>query len=153
MKQAGTAPAGQAPLLNAYLAERDVPCPRCGYNLRSLAGERCPECGDQLTLRVGLSEPRATAYLTALAASCAGVGGSGLFCLIGLTAAPADWWAEPAAVSLLVMLAVSGGMLGGLLARRRSFRVASPRAQWVLAAVACVVVAALSLTVILLFDD
>lgn len=28
-----------------YLAERDVPCPGCGYNLRNLTGALCPECG------------------------------------------------------------------------------------------------------------
>jgi len=36
--------------LEAYLAARDVPCPGCGFNLRGLAGESCPECGDGITL-------------------------------------------------------------------------------------------------------
>jgi hypothetical protein len=26
-------------------ADQDVPCPRCGYNLRGLVEPRCPECG------------------------------------------------------------------------------------------------------------
>ena len=29
-----------------YLATRDHPCPKCGYNLRGTAGSRCPECGN-----------------------------------------------------------------------------------------------------------
>ena len=35
---------GDAALLAAYLAERDVPCPACGYNLRGLKAQACPEC-------------------------------------------------------------------------------------------------------------
>lgn len=34
--------------LERYLAERDVACPKCAYNLRSLLGEKCPECGSEL---------------------------------------------------------------------------------------------------------
>jgi len=40
------------PLLKSYLAERDVPCPGCGYNLRGLAEEKCPECGLAIELGV-----------------------------------------------------------------------------------------------------
>ena len=34
--------------LAAYLAERDVACPGCGYNLRGVTGGVCPECGREL---------------------------------------------------------------------------------------------------------
>jgi uncharacterized membrane protein YdjX (TVP38/TMEM64 family) len=36
--------------LGAALRGRDVPCPGCGYNLRDLTGDRCPECGIELTV-------------------------------------------------------------------------------------------------------
>lgn len=36
--------------VRAYLAERDVMCGRCGYNLRGANGAACPECGLELTL-------------------------------------------------------------------------------------------------------
>lgn len=36
--------------LAGYLKGRDAPCPGCGYNLRDLIGERCPECGEALTV-------------------------------------------------------------------------------------------------------
>ncbi len=39
-----------AAALRAFLAERDVPCPGCGYNLRGLTGAVCPECGAPLTM-------------------------------------------------------------------------------------------------------
>jgi hypothetical protein len=32
-------------LVKTYGVDRDLPCPRCRYNLRGLAGDRCPECG------------------------------------------------------------------------------------------------------------
>lgn len=33
------------PLLKAYLADRDIPCHACGYNLRGVTTVLCPECG------------------------------------------------------------------------------------------------------------
>lgn len=70
--------AGESPslpdMLRAYLASRDEPCPGCGYNLRDLTGERCPECNQPLTLRVGLAEPHLGAYLAALSGPLAAAG-------------------------------------------------------------------------------
>lgn len=37
--------------LRRYLAEHDVPCASCGYNLRGLEAGVCPECGDEVALR------------------------------------------------------------------------------------------------------
>ncbi|MCZ6834659.1 MAG: hypothetical protein O7G85_02700 [Planctomycetota bacterium] len=39
-------------LLSAFLSERDVPCPGCAYNLRSILMNHCPECGMPLYLMV-----------------------------------------------------------------------------------------------------
>src|SRR5438874_13518735 len=60
-----------------FVHDRDVGCPLCGYNLRRLMSRRCPECGRELELRVGLSEPRQGAWVTAqiAIAAAAGVGG------------------------------------------------------------------------------
>ena len=66
------------PMLTAYLAGRDVPCPQCGYNLRDLVGNRCPECGDELALRLGLAEPKQKLLITGLVGLSAGAGMSGL---------------------------------------------------------------------------
>ncbi|MBX3315521.1 MAG: hypothetical protein KF902_01510 [Phycisphaeraceae bacterium] len=35
--------------LATYLADRDVRCPSCGYNLRNLASSNCPQCGTSLS--------------------------------------------------------------------------------------------------------
>ena len=57
---------GERDLLRMHLAERDAPCPGCGYNLRGLAGSVCPECAQDLRLSVALSEPRLGPYVAAL---------------------------------------------------------------------------------------
>jgi hypothetical protein len=48
--------------LKQYLANRDVHCPECGYNLRGLEDVCCPECGygfDDITVRqFGRKVPR-----------------------------------------------------------------------------------------------
>ena len=41
-----TLPTSEASLLQDFLRDRDVTCPRCAYNLRNLVGNRCPECGN-----------------------------------------------------------------------------------------------------------
>lgn len=41
----------------AFLRDRSVPCPRCGYDLRDTKAAQCAECGEPLVLRIG--SPRA----------------------------------------------------------------------------------------------
>ncbi|MEZ6234722.1 MAG: hypothetical protein R3B68_11085 [Phycisphaerales bacterium] len=43
------------PLVAAFLAERHVACPTCGYDLHGVGGARCPECGEGLWLRLSAS--------------------------------------------------------------------------------------------------
>ncbi|MCA9284242.1 MAG: hypothetical protein KDA22_03440 [Phycisphaerales bacterium] len=38
--------------IRAFLADRDEPCPRCGFNLRNTSSDRCTECGAPLLLRL-----------------------------------------------------------------------------------------------------
>jgi hypothetical protein len=66
--------ASDAAMLQEFLRDRDVACPKCEYNLRNLVGSRCPECGDALVLRVNLVEPKLAAFLTGLAGLAAGAG-------------------------------------------------------------------------------
>jgi hypothetical protein len=73
-----TSEAPPAELLRAFLTDRDAPCPQCGYNLRDLHGDRCPECGELLVLRVNVAEPRQGALIAGLVGLSAGAGLSGL---------------------------------------------------------------------------
>lgn len=43
--------------MQAYLADRDAPCPVCGYNMRGLATSTCPECGRRIELRLRRRRP------------------------------------------------------------------------------------------------
>jgi hypothetical protein len=72
-----------AALLAHFLRNRDEPCPLCGYNLRDLPGDRCPECGHQIVLRVNAVEPRLAAAITGLIGLSAGAGLNVLLLLYG----------------------------------------------------------------------
>jgi hypothetical protein len=71
-------------LLIAYLSGSDVPCPQCAYNLRNLQGNRCPECGEELVLRVNRADPRQKLVIAGVIGLSAGAGFSALMILIGL---------------------------------------------------------------------
>src|SRR4051812_2658518 len=60
-------------LLN-YLATHDAACPLCKYNLRGLTVPRCPECGREIRLAVGMKEPYLRALVTTLVALCISAG-------------------------------------------------------------------------------
>src|SRR5436305_13805040 len=78
-KSTSTDPAtAEQQMLLAFLAGQDVACPLCGYNLRGLTTPRCPECGRELRLSIGLTEPYLRAWIVLAAAVCAS-GGTGLF--------------------------------------------------------------------------
>ena len=72
------------PLLERYLADRDIVCPGCAYNLRGLTSDRCPECGDQLELQLRLVEPRQGPLIAGLVGLSAGAGLGGLLLIYGL---------------------------------------------------------------------
>lgn len=84
-------PADEVDRLLAFLAGRDVPCPRCGYNLRDLSRPQCPECRHDLALAVGVRQPPLAWLLVALA--------PGAFSLIAAT--------------LLLGLMIFVGLIGG----------------------------------------
>jgi hypothetical protein len=64
--------------LRSFLAQTDVPCPSCDYNLRGLLSDRCPECNQKLVLHVTLAEPRQRAFIAAVIALAMGTGFQGL---------------------------------------------------------------------------
>ena len=79
--------------LEVFVAERDVPCPGCGYNLRGLEGSRCPECGLEVRLGVQLEEPAMGSLMVTLAALFSVVGSSGAIVLgvVWLSLFYGDW--------------------------------------------------------------
>lgn len=63
--QAGK-PTSDDELLKQFLANRDAPCPNCGYNLRNLQKATCPECGHAIRLNVGLVDPKPFNFILGL---------------------------------------------------------------------------------------
>lgn len=61
-------------LLKTYLADRDAPCPRCGYNLRGSEAHACPECGVVLRLSLQLANTREGFFMVGLIGLSAGLG-------------------------------------------------------------------------------
>jgi len=63
-------------LLLVFLREHDAACPLCKYNLRHLTRPRCPECGRELKLTVGMVEPFLAAWimLTVGVSAASGIG-------------------------------------------------------------------------------
>ena len=69
----------EAELLHAWLSSRDVPCPVCGYSLRSIESATCPECGAQLDVRVGSTDLRIGLWLVGVISLTFALGFVGLF--------------------------------------------------------------------------
>lgn len=121
--------------LTRYLADQDVPCPCCRYNLRGLQTDRCPECAEHLTLTVGLTEPRHASYLAAAVSLGAGIGFNGL--ILGYAAIDHLQGGGPGLgdiFPLLVGLVTEGLGLAALVRWRRWFRALGALDRWLLVA-------------------
>lgn len=145
---------GSGEALRSFLRARDVPCPACGYNLRGLPGDRCPECNELLDLRVGLVHPKLAWFITALVGLAAGAGFSGLLLLYYV------WRVVPTSRRLmpeflwttLVGVALEGGLLAVLVLRRRSLSRWAIAVRWVVAAACWALTAANFATFSVLID-
>jgi hypothetical protein len=120
-------------LLRTFLAEADVPCPGCGYNLRGLTGQTCPECSQALALRVGLIDGQMRLYMTGLVGLAAGSGFSGLLLLYALVrtwlgGGPGGFWLLFVVITLVGALVESACLAAWLRLGRRLRRLpAGPR--------------------------
>lgn len=75
---------GDTAVLLRYLATHDVACPLCKYNLRGLVVPRCPECGKQIKLMVGLTDSYVAPFVTLLIALGLPAGVGVLACIVML---------------------------------------------------------------------
>jgi hypothetical protein len=135
-------PAADETALLDFLRDRDVACPLCRYNLRALTSPRCPECGRELRLSVGLVEPRQGAWLTGQIALTAA---AGIGVMIIIVSAFSGWpegsnhrLLNFAFISHIAMIPVAAIWLAG---RRRYMRMRR-KAQWTGAALAIAAVVA-----------
>ena len=144
--------ADDAGLLRAYLADRDVACPQCKYNLRNLVGATCPECGEALQLRVSPVELRQAAPLAGLILLSAGAGLNALLLIyvviviLFIRGSSSGGWGRFVQVNAIELL-VMGGCIGIWLWSWRAIRRLGKRRRWMLVA-GC---AALALADVILF--
>lgn len=125
--------------LRSFLAQRDEPCPSCDYNLRSLTTERCPECNQELCLRVGLAEPKLAWFVSGLVGIGMGLGFSSLLMLYAIVASrmmsrgsiPSSFW-HPVICGTLIGIAL---LMLWVRARRRIGRLDALQ-RWTLTALA-----------------
>ena len=127
-------------MLRIFLAERDVACPACAYNLRALTTTRCPECNQELKLQVGLAEPRIAWFITGLVGVGMGFGFSALLVLYGVyhgffTSGGGNPGARFIA-PVLVGATVGAALLGAWLRARRHLGRRPAEVRWTLALLA-----------------
>ncbi|MFT3687137.1 MAG: hypothetical protein QM783_19810 [Phycisphaerales bacterium] len=137
------------PHLVAYLADRDLPCPACTYNLRGLQASRCPECNRELELQIRLAEPRLGWWVVALSGAAAMFGFHAMFLLIFAVVAMKRRSSSLESSMFLMMVtcaAVGLAALWYLAVRRRAFcnlamgaRVSLAIAIWLVAALSAAV--------------
>lgn len=118
----------QADQLRAFVADADVPCPNCGYSLRALTADRCPECREHLTLEVRITNSRLGGLIGAGAGLLAGAGaGATFFTVMGLYAVKRGGFSDKSAAFALTYYPVIVAVVEGLLA---FFLLRAPGRTW-----------------------
>lgn len=127
--------------LTAFLRDRDAACPLCSYNLRGLTGTTCPECGREIQLTIGLTDPFLAAWIT-LAAALATSGGMGI-CVAIISVRETGFKGDPLFDAALWWFLLCMPLTGAAVIWRRRFLRIGRGAQWrwSMAAVVCAVVA------------
>jgi hypothetical protein len=85
----------ESEIVKAFLAEQDVGCPVCGYNLRDCPSPSCPECGAAIRLRLCCPDLRLGPWLFALLCFALPGGFAVVATMLGLV----EWLRDPEAVS------------------------------------------------------
>ena len=119
--------------LLTFLNDRDAYCPSCGYLLRCLTTERCPECGFELHLQISPVVVQYThawaALLCAVSAAC----GNGILWWLGGMTLFNMWEGDatpPWSNMVMLFLLLSPLFLLITLLLRKSFCSLSTATQW-----------------------
>jgi hypothetical protein len=137
------------PYLVNYLAEQDIECPGCGYNLRGLTGECCPECGQALVLRVGLAEPKMGSFLAALIALTTGLGFNVIVLMWGVWEMRFGFGPDWGDLASLIVFSLILGLATVMLIRHRQWFRSLPIQGVLIVIVGCALLSVASVVVFL----
>lgn len=119
-----------------FLRERNAWCPACRYNLRGLTTPRCPECGRELRLSVGVTEPFLRAWILLAVSTFASAGLGFLFAWLLLREGyPPDRGALRLDIFYFILMVPTAFLV---LATRRRFLRLSSSVQWRIAGFAAI---------------
>ncbi|MGV6813678.1 MAG: hypothetical protein ACWA5W_01570 [Phycisphaerales bacterium] len=120
-------------MMVAYLESHDAPCPVCGYNLRGVVLEVCPECQAPITLAIGSEQARLGPWLFAMLSFAMALGFDavvGMLLVVPIVMSGGEQDAELFLSGSLVTLGlVSVGMLWVLMVRKRAWLAMARRRQ------------------------
>jgi hypothetical protein len=121
---------GDTGQLIEFLRDRDAPCPVCGYNLRNLTGDVCPECQETLRLTIGLRHGRFGWLLAAVTPGLfSGIAAVLMLILILAVVLTGGGPVPPVIFPLGLVGLVSGVVALRLIVRRHRFVELQPQAQ------------------------
>jgi len=122
------------PLLTEFLEANDAACPVCGYGLRGLRTDLCPECGVPIRLGVHTPDTRLASWITAVVTLSMTTGFFTVMLLLVLIGSLFNTWGGGPPWSQFWPIVV-GSPLGlasvaTLVASRRRFRKAPAATRW-----------------------
>ncbi len=121
---------GDTGRLVEFLQDRDAPCPLCGYNLRNLTDDVCPECRQELRLTVGVHHVRFGWFLATVTPSLFSGIAAVLMLILILAALVTGAGPFPPAIDALELFGLASGVAAlVLIVRRHQFVQLRPQVQ------------------------
>ncbi len=142
---------GDTGRLVEFLQDRDTPCPLCGYNLRNLTDDVCPECSQNLCLTIGVHNVRFGWFLATVTPSLFSGIAAVLILIFILAALVTGAGLAPPVILILALFGFASGVVAlVLIIRRHRFIQLRPRVQRIWAIMAFGIHATLLLGLFLL---
>ncbi len=112
----------ESELLKQLLALREFPCPVCGYNLRGIESDKCPECGAKLDFRVVSADLKLGPWIAAILGVALPLGFGVIMTLLFSYIVFVEGFSgngEEYILGLFLLLTIVEGVALGLLLRKR----------------------------------
>ncbi|QYK47242.1 MAG: hypothetical protein KF838_10675 [Phycisphaeraceae bacterium] len=130
----GATDAGRARMLREFLASNDAACPVCGYNLRGLLHQACPECNAPLSLGVTSENLSIGPWVLAIVSFAMAAGFDGVVATVltvVMIANPPPIWLPYAVVGMFMTLAIASlACVLRIVRLRRRWAFQTRRIQW-----------------------